>query len=144
MTACIHRTRSSISHPSIRAPAAGRAFSLRSDRTTDDGRRRPTQFHAVRLWRWDREQACDRAPADVVDAGIDHALALDFNERRGPQVGAIKFAEREREIRALGIPGDHELRTELDLGGPVRTADRDPPAPADGRSFEPLGKLCAQ
>src|SRR6266581_1717478 len=90
------------------------------------------------------EQPGHRPAADVVDARVDDALALDLDQDRGLELGAVEFAQGEREIGALGVVGGDELGTELDLRGPVRAAHRDAPAPVRSGEFEPLGELGAQ
>src|ERR1700730_2100745 len=92
-----------------------------------------------------------RPLADVVDARVHDALALDLDEDRGLEVGAIELPEHQGKIGALGLPVGHEVGSELDRGRYIGTAYGEAPRPPYGRGLAPsrlllgrklLGGLC--
>src|ERR1019366_8315700 len=84
------------------------------------------------------EQARERAAADIVDARIDDALALDLHQDRRIEGRAIELAQHQREVGALRVPGGLEIGTELDLRRAVRSAHRELPAPVARLALMPL------
>src|SRR5262252_10157105 len=84
------------------------------------------------------------AAADVIDAGVDDALALDLDQHRLAELAAVELAHDQREVGALGIPGDPEFRSKLNLCGPLRAADGNTPAPLVGRRLHGFGELGPQ
>src|SRR5262249_28448472 len=135
-TAFIRPTRNTISRASTKAREAGRASWRRS--------RRDAKIVVGCALRLTCIQAREGAAADVVDARIDDAFALDLDEHRRRQIGAIEFAHGEGEVGALGLPGGEEFRSELDLRRPHRSANRDAPAPPVGRRLQAFGEARAQ
>ena len=91
-----------------------------------------------------REQGLERPSADVVEARIDHAAALDLGQHRRVELGAVEDAEHHREVGALRVPGGLEIRSQLDLRGAMRAADRDLPAAAGGLALVTFGELGQQ
>src|SRR5579862_5023395 len=89
-------------------------------------------------------EARDGAAANVVHAGIDDAFALDLDQHRLGELAAIELAQAHGEVGAFGVPGNAELRSELDLCGPLRTADGDAPAPLVRRCFHRFGQFRPQ
>src|SRR5258708_17401514 len=87
------------------------------------------------------QQAREGAAADVVDARIDDALALDLDQDRRIEGRAVELAQHQREIGALRVPGGLEIGTKLDLRRAVRSAHRELPAPVARLAFMPLGEL---
>src|ERR1700683_898855 len=97
------------------------------------------------LRRWHRQQARDTAPADVVDPGIHHVVALDFNhDWRADEALAVEFAERHCKVGYVAVPADGEIGAKCDLRPPVRPAYGDIPLVSRRRSYMPLVKLLAQ
>src|ERR1700693_5650872 len=76
---------------------------------------------AERSGRRQGEQAREGAPADVVDARIDDALARDLDQDRRIEGRAVELAQHQREIGALRVPAGLEIGTELDLRRAVRS-----------------------
>jgi len=76
------------------------------------------------------QQRSIAASTDVIDAGIDEAGAGHFGQQRGIECLAIVLAQHHREVGALRVPCDFEIRAKLDLWRTVRSAYGNPPAAA--------------
>src|SRR5581483_204739 len=85
------------------------------------------------LRRWFGQQVRNGPSADVINARVVDAFALYLDEHRRGEVTAVEGAEHHCKVGTLAVPGRLEIRAERDLGGPLRAADLDGPAPARGR-----------
>src|ERR1700751_2327162 len=73
------------------------------------------------------EEGRKGAAADVIDAGIDDAVADHLRDDRGVKGETIQLAKHHGKVRAMRIAGLLEIRGKLDLGRAVQAAGRELP-----------------
>src|SRR5260221_145396 len=106
------------------------------------GSRRSVETSPLR-WRFG-EQFWHRAAADIIDARVVDALAVNLDQYARGQIAAIIRAEHHREVGALTVPGCLEFRTQRDFCRTLRAANFDRPTSAGGRLEMHVCEFCAQ
>src|SRR5271157_1749465 len=103
----------------------------------------PAMARSSGLGRRDRQEGRDALAANVVDARVNHVVALDLDHDRRVEALAVELAERHGEVGGMAAPVDREVGTQRHLRRPLRPAHCDLPLASVGGNFLLLGKLFA-